>query len=406
MDKYVLFTVADFPVFLAEMAIKGGYGNFIFLHDKSLSGLYISPTDAKKTAEAGLKLYSNAKAIDKLIKKGHSGSKSIKAFLARHPATSFKRKTPAELKRALFEYYAIGIPFLKIYSFTEGIYSPLIDKAVRNFVLKNTSGVNEAVRVFALLLNPAKNFSVASKRKKILKITAAPGLITTLCRSVRKMGKAKFVFRASINQSYVFLAALLNECAKRSYLSPAQSQACTLAETAAVLDGNEIDVNEINQRIKCCAAFQKNGRPEFLTGAAALKIINRLKFAIPEDITEFRGDPASAGRAAGRVSIVPVMMAKGGPAATREKIAKMRKGDILVANTTGPEMIMACRKAAAIVANEGGINSHAAIVSRELGIPGIVNTKIATSVLNDGDIIEVDADNGLVKIVKKTRKSD
>jgi len=41
----------------------------------------------------------------------------------------------------------------------------------------------------------------------------------------------------------------------------------------------------------------------------------------------------------------------------------------------GPEMAMACRKAGAIAANEGGINSHAAIVSRELGIPGIVNTK-------------------------------
>ncbi len=59
------------------------------------------------------------------------------------------------------------------------------------------------------------------------------------------------------------------------------------------------------------------------------------------------------------------------------------------------------KKAGAIVANEGGINSHAAIVSRELGISGIVNAKIATQVLKDGDIVEVDADSGTVKIIEK-----
>jgi pyruvate,water dikinase len=55
------------------------------------------------------------------------------------------------------------------------------------------------------------------------------------------------------------------------------------------------------------------------------------------------------------------------------------------------------KKASAIVTDEGGITCHAAIVARELGIPCIIGTQISTKVLKDGDIVEVDADKGVVK---------
>jgi len=58
------------------------------------------------------------------------------------------------------------------------------------------------------------------------------------------------------------------------------------------------------------------------------------------------------------------------------------------------------KKAVAVITDEGGITCHAAIVSRELKIPCIVGTKIATRVLKDGDKVEVDADKGVVKIIK------
>jgi pyruvate,water dikinase len=58
------------------------------------------------------------------------------------------------------------------------------------------------------------------------------------------------------------------------------------------------------------------------------------------------------------------------------------------------------KKAAAIVTDEGGITCHAAIVSRELGVPCITGTQVATKTLKDGDLIDVNADHGLVKIIK------
>jgi len=75
---------------------------------------------------------------------------------------------------------------------------------------------------------------------------------------------------------------------------------------------------------------------------------------------------------------------------------KIRKGDVLVTKMTNPDMVVTMQKAAAIVTDEGGITSHAAIVSREMGIPAVVGTKQATSLLKDGMIVSVDGFNGKV----------
>lgn len=78
-------------------------------------------------------------------------------------------------------------------------------------------------------------------------------------------------------------------------------------------------------------------------------------------------------------------------------VKNVEAGDILVANTTHPTYLPAMQKAAAFVTNEGGIISHAAIVSREMKKPCIVGTKIATRILKDGDLVEVDAEKGIVR---------
>ena len=64
---------------------------------------------------------------------------------------------------------------------------------------------------------------------------------------------------------------------------------------------------------------------------------------------------------------------------------------------TTPDYVPAMRKASAVVTDEGGITCHAAIFSREINKPCVIGTKFATQVLKDGDIVEVDADNGIVR---------
>ncbi len=98
------------------------------------------------------------------------------------------------------------------------------------------------------------------------------------------------------------------------------------------------------------------------------------------------GLPAAPGVGVGKVKVVLDM----------KDLDKVKQGDILVTKMTTPDMVPAMKKASGIVTDEGGMTSHAAIVSRELGIPCIVGTEKATKLLKDGDLVTVDASKGVV----------
>lgn len=132
--------------------------------------------------------------------------------------------------------------------------------------------------------------------------------------------------------------------------------------------------------------------PYYVSGRMAVDMFaSFIDNKISDDITELKGLVVNGGRAIGRVRILH----------SPREAGKMKKGDILVASMTSPDYIVALKKAAAVVTDVGGMTCHAAIVSRELKIPGIVATKVATKVLHDGDLVEVDANNAIVKIIKK-----
>ncbi|WP_456483409.1 phosphoenolpyruvate synthase [Methanopyrus kandleri] len=99
-----------------------------------------------------------------------------------------------------------------------------------------------------------------------------------------------------------------------------------------------------------------------------------------------RGLGASPGIGTGEVKIVMDV----------DEIDKVEEGDVLVTKMTTPDMVPAMRKASAIVTDEGGITCHAAIVSRELGIPCVVGTGNATEVLEEGQVVTVDGERGVV----------
>lgn len=114
------------------------------------------------------------------------------------------------------------------------------------------------------------------------------------------------------------------------------------------------------------------------------------------DTDEFKGQVASPGRAKGVARLVPFDVE-----GQREAAKSFREGDILVTQMTQPNMVPIARLAAAIVTDEGGITSHAAVISREFKIPCVVGTKLATKVIKEGDIVEVDAKQGVVSILKR-----
>ena len=99
-----------------------------------------------------------------------------------------------------------------------------------------------------------------------------------------------------------------------------------------------------------------------------------------------KGLGASPGIGAGKVVVI----------FDASEIDKVKEGDVLVTTMTNPDMVPAMKRASAIITDEGGRTSHAAIVSRELGIPAVVGTKEATKVLKTGDYVTVDGTRGVV----------
>jgi len=103
------------------------------------------------------------------------------------------------------------------------------------------------------------------------------------------------------------------------------------------------------------------------------------------------GQVAYGGVAKGRVRVIFEI----------EDIGRVKRGGILVTSMTTPDFILAMQKADAFVTDEGGITCHASIVAREIKKPCIIGTKIATQFLKDGDLVEVDANRGVVRILEK-----
>ncbi len=154
-----------------------------------------------------------------------------------------------------------------------------------------------------------------------------------------------------------------------------------------------IKVRNIRERKQCHITLynEKPNRMSYIYGSEAEDFIKPyLNVKISADSGEIKGLVVSKGRWKGRVKLL----------FSPKDIHKMEKGDVLVSPMTSPDYVRAMRLAGAIVTDEGGMTCHAAIVSRELGIPCIVATRIATKVLKDGDLVEVDTDKGVVRKVK------
>ncbi|MFC1728158.1 PEP-utilizing enzyme [Nanoarchaeota archaeon] len=153
-------------------------------------------------------------------------------------------------------------------------------------------------------------------------------------------------------------------------------------------DDKKIEKDEIERRINDYALITLE--PNKLIFSSDPEEIKKLKdycceeFVISSEIT---GRTAFPGKVKGRAKIV----------IDKSDLGKVEKGDIMISPMTTPDFVLAMEKAAAFVTDEGGITCHAAIVAREMKKPCIIGTKTATQALKDGDLIELDADKGVVK---------
>lgn len=146
---------------------------------------------------------------------------------------------------------------------------------------------------------------------------------------------------------------------------------------------------ELIQRTPDSGEYFDNGKLMYFdkTSTALFEKLVADKYLVASLKTEVEGVVAVKGIARGIVRIVN----------DAKKVKLFNLGDILITGMTNPEFMSLMKKSGAVVTDGGGILCHAAIVARELNKPCIINTQVATSVFKDGDLVEVDADKGMVR---------
>jgi phosphohistidine swiveling domain-containing protein len=142
-----------------------------------------------------------------------------------------------------------------------------------------------------------------------------------------------------------------------------------------------------------CVLYQKDGSVHFGYDDLEGQIASLDDFILSQNKSDdeftLRGEIGNTGHVSGKARVIR----------KNAEFNDFKPGEILVTGMTRPEFVPLMKKASAIVTDEGGITSHAAIVSRELGKPCIMGTRIATQIIKTGDQVEVDANNGIVTIL-------
>ncbi|MDO8579300.1 MAG: PEP-utilizing enzyme, partial [bacterium] len=217
-------------------------------------------------------------------------------------------------------------------------------------------------------------------------------------REVEELGHLKLAIRQIWNKVLYppnVLAKYADEIAQRFSLGESVSH-YRYKELIRMLMGEKVSIPD-----RSCVVWGKFSNGEDIVGSKAESIIRQLQ-KVDASSAEFKGSIGNKGYYKGRVKKIEFSAKTD----FKKEIEAMNAGDVLVSGSTGPEMILACKKAGAIITDEGGIISHAAIVSRELNIPSVIGTKVATRILKDGDLVEVDADKGVVRLLDQNQQTN
>lgn len=203
-------------------------------------------------------------------------------------------------------------------------------------------------------------------------------------------GYLKDLYKESINKAILYSDNLFKEIARRTDKPEGFIKKLTKEEIVDLLKGNQPDSNLINERIQHSVIICDHQELTILTGKDADKFEKDYLVKLYAEKKEFKGRTASKGFAKGRVKVVLSL----------DDFGKVEKGDILTVMNSSPEFIPIMKKASAIIAEDGALSSHVSVISREFGIPCVVGLDVITKILKDGDLVEVDANKGIVRIIK------
>ncbi len=232
--------------------------------------------------------------------------------------------------------------------------------------------------------------SSARERKDITKILNIDQRHQEYFQITREIIYGKDYRKMALVKSYYELEPLIKELARRTCLTINEVRNCLIPELKSMLLGKIDRPPDLTKRMKGCLfiVIKRELPGRVFVDEMFTKMNKYLKSKQKfDEINYFHGQTAATGRAKGIVKIIN----------NTKDLPKMKPGNVLVSQMTNPDLVPAMKKASAIITDLGGITCHAAIVARELKIPCVIGTKVATQALKDGDEVIVDADQGEVR---------
>jgi len=363
-----IFKFQDYNIFLVDLFLRSYKSvNPITMIKNRNFEFFVPEEKIKELSEEGFKF-----ALEKGFFERFKGeSMAIGKEVLEIKETKIEEMNDEEFLLFLDKLFDVAKRFMDKYKITEFIYFKKIEAEIMNYIKDKTS--------FQDVLSGDADLAAWPEDKR------------KLADYIINVQKLKFELRKFVNSVVMGTDALVPRVIGQLIIRTNREDApfMTLEEIKSCMYRKEI--KDVSERAVYSFVVWKKNKLNILSGGEAYKQIRGLEKDIPKN--EVIGTIASKGIAKGKVKIILLSM-------NPEKyLSKMEKGDILVSDTTGPEMMVAIGKAGAIVTDEGGQMSHAAIVSREFGIPCVVGTSYATKIFKDGDIVEVNANNGVVRKV-------
>ncbi len=257
--------------------------------------------------------------------------------------------------------------------------------------------IKEVEKEFNNIKSPGKSrFEIKRKQQKIIQQLS----LTKLNKQVFKVARILIYLKGSraeiCNGVYAFYHQVIYRISSETGFPKKYLFFCSAKEIIDYFKNGHLPSLSVLKSRKNFSLWlgQDVFNVKILIGKKAKSYVSRhlsktRKVSIKRD--EIFGNIAFSGRVKGVARIVN----------TREQMKKLMPGDILVSVQTTPELLPAMKKAVAFITDIGGITSHAAIVAREMKKPCIVGLKIATRVLKDGDLVEVDANKGVIRKLNK-----
>ena len=199
-----------------------------------------------------------------------------------------------------------------------------------------------------------------------------------------------------------YLPTLIEKLSNQFAIPPADLGWYRGEEVLSLFEGKKLSDKDLTDRHRAYAYYvDGKGAIHFFSGDEALRFIDGFDKDTSSSSVVFKGKGANIVGSPVKAKVRIIRRDYGDKAATQAQIDAMEQGEVLVSETTDPELMGAFHKACAVVTDIGGLLSHAAITARELNLPCIVGTGNASKVLKTGDLVEVDAEKGIVHILQR-----